>query len=76
MWIGINTEKGKRIHDEEAFGYAMDEIRKDENLFDEFVNGFNSRFYYGSLTNFKCFVGFAQDVVDWFYSGDWRYELE
>ena len=47
MWIGINTEKGKRIPDEEAFGYAMDEIRKDENLFDEFVKGFNPRFYYG-----------------------------
>ena len=36
MWIGINTEKGKRIPDEEAFGYAMDETRKDSDLFEEY----------------------------------------
>lgn len=76
MWIGINTQKGKRVPDDEAFGYVMDEIRKDEDLFEEFIKGFNPRFYYGGLAEFKSFVNFAQDVVDWFYSGDWRYELE
>ena len=72
----VSIKENKHILFEEAFGYAMDEIRKDENLFDEFVKGFNPRFYYGTLTDFQSFVGFAQDLVDWFFSGDWRYELE
>lgn len=47
MWIGINTEKGKRIPDEEAFDYALEEIRKDSELFEEYKKSVVDWFFSG-----------------------------
>lgn len=68
---GINSNKGKRINEDEAFGYAMECILKDEEEYDEFENEFGRTLILGMISCRSSFISFAKDVVDWFYSGDW-----
>lgn len=68
---GINSNKGMRVEEEDAFAYAMDCILKDEEEYEEFEKEFGRRFILGTISCRSQFLEFAKDLVDWFYSGDW-----
>lgn len=66
MWIGIGVEKGKRIRDTEAFGYACDRCRYgDEEERNEFMDIFRKS---------SDIEEFANTLVEWFFSGNWIYD--
>ena len=60
MYIGIGAEKGKEIFDEDAFLYALERSTVGADK-EEFD---------------KNFPEFHEDLVEWFYSGNWRYKEE
>ena len=66
MWIGVNRERGNRIPDREAFGYACNRCRygdtEERTTFMEI------------LQNSKDVEDFASSLVEWFFSGDWIYD--
>lgn len=47
MYVGIGTERGKRVLDEDAFDYTMGEIRKDPELFEEYKKSMVEWFFSG-----------------------------
>lgn len=47
MYVGIGTERGKCVSDEEAFDYAMEKIRKDPKLFEEYKKSVVDWFFSG-----------------------------
>jgi len=66
MYIGIGPEKGKRIPDREAFGYACDCCRYGDD-------GEKEIFW---MLAKECgeFREFVQKLVGWFYSGNWLFD--
>ncbi|MGL6199855.1 MAG: hypothetical protein ACRC3H_13080 [Lachnospiraceae bacterium] len=73
MYIGICPEKGKRIKDEDAFSYALERCLIGEDR-EEFGNLFTYYIYDGCW--FTEIDGFREELVEWFYSGNWQYEEE
>lgn len=42
MYVGINSEHGKVVSDEEAFDYALERVKESEEIRSEFVEWFYS----------------------------------
>ena len=71
MYIGLaGKENGKCVQDEDAFSYAMERCTTD--CIEEFVNEFEGYFACG-MSEQKV-LEFREDVVEWFFSGDWIYK--
>lgn len=69
MYCGIGIERGKRVYEEDAFGYAMDRITSDRADAEEFCHAFaGCNMILGSPDDL---AKFRDDVVEWFYSGNW-----
>ena len=65
MFVGFGPEKGKRIEDEFAFGYAMERCTTD--CIDDFCKEFAEQI----LITIDDVKDFRERVVEWFYSGNW-----
>lgn len=67
MYIGIAKEAGKRVLEEDAFGYAMERCTDDtaEEFLKEFADDLKN------LNTVEDLQKFRADVVEWFYSGNW-----
>lgn len=73
MYIGIGPEKGKRVMGADAFSHALERCLIGEDR-DEFEKNFRDYIYSGLW--FLHADGFREDLVEWFYSGNWRYKEE
>ena len=66
MYVGIGPEKGKKVHDEDAFSYACERINngteREQETFMQIMKEAES-FYMAVIT-----------VVLWYFSGNWVYE--
>lgn len=66
MYVGIGPEKGKKVHDEDAFSYACERINngteREQETFMQIMKESES-FYMAVIT-----------VVLWYFSGNWVYE--
>lgn len=66
MYVGIGPEKGKKVHDEDAFSYACERINngteREQETFMQIIKEAES-FYMAVIT-----------VVLWYFSGNWVYE--
>ena len=66
MYVGIGPEKGKKVHDEDAFSYACERINNgteiEQETFMQIMKEAES-FYMAVIT-----------VVLWYFSGNWVYE--
>ena len=66
MYVGIGPEKGKNVHDEDAFSYACERINngteREQETFMQIMKEAES-FYMAVIT-----------VVLWYFSGNWVYE--
>lgn len=47
MYVGIGAERGRCVSDEEAFEYALEETRKDSDLFEEYKKSVVDWFFSG-----------------------------
>ena len=65
MYIGIGPEKGRRIAEEDAFGYAMERCTSD--CVDDFCKEFANQV----LITINDVMQFRERVVEWFFSGNW-----
>lgn len=74
MYVGFLSEHGKMINDYDAFAYALERCMYDDQLSDEFEKEFNDYFVNGTTSN--RMIDFEDDLLDWFYSGDWIYVEE
>lgn len=68
---GLNANDGLRVQKEDAFGYAMDVLAKDNEAFEEFVSAFGQDFIARAFVSREKFELFAEVFTDWFFSGDW-----
>jgi len=73
MYIGIGAEKGKRVLDKDAFSYAFERcvIGADQ---EEFMQNF--RHYISTGLWIEKIDEFREELVEWFYSGNWQYREE
>lgn len=66
MYVGIGPEKGKKVHDEDAFSYACERINngteREQETFMQIMRETES-FYMAVIT-----------VVLWYFSGNWVHE--
>ncbi len=66
MYVGINTERGKRIPDREAFGYACTRCKygteEEKKLFNRLLN------------KSSCVDEFEKEIVAKFYTDNWLYD--
>lgn len=70
MFVGFGPERGKRVEEEDAFGYAMDRCSTD--CAEDFLKEFKGL----SLITVDDIKEFREMVVEWFYSGNWVREVE
>ena len=70
MFVGFGPEKGKRVEEEDAFGYAMERCTSD--CIDDFCKEFADQV----LITINDVKDFREKVVEWFYSGNWVKEVE
>ena len=68
MFFGIGPEQGKKVKDEDAFMYAMERCTTD--YAEEFLN----EFIFYSIRKPSELQVFREDVVEWFYSGNWIFK--
>lgn len=66
MYIGIDPEKGLRISDREAFGYACERC--------QFGDEEEQETFWKLIKECENFREFAKCLVEWFYSGNWLYD--
>lgn len=66
MYIGLNSEEGKRIPDREAFSYACERC---------FYGGQEEQSVFMELAK-RCMdiEEFVEELVEWYYSGNWLYD--
>mgnify|MGYP006991906533 FL=1 len=66
MYVGIGPEKGKKVHDEDAFPYACERINngseREQEAFMQIMKEAES-FYMAAIA-----------VVLWYFSGNWVHE--
>lgn len=67
MYIGINSEKGKRVYDDDAFGYACQ--RMSTNPESEEAITFKNM-----LLECKSVSEFIKEYTEWWFSGDWLHK--
>lgn len=65
MYVGIGIEQGKKVHEEDAFMYAMERCTTD--CADDFVKEFAGT----QLVTISDMQNLRESVVEWFYSGNW-----
>lgn len=66
MYIGVNTEAGKKVLEEDSFAYACERCRSgDLETKETFLE---------IAKHSEDMENFAETLVDWFYSGDWVQE--
>lgn len=70
---GLNSNDGLRVREEDAFGYAMDVLTKDDEVFQEFCEEFGNYYVGNAIGDIgrEAFLAFAKTFTDWFFSGDW-----
>ena len=70
---GLNSNEGLMIQKEDAFGYAMDVLTKDEEVFQEFCEAFDGDYIGNTIRDIgrEAFLSFAKTFTEWFFSGDW-----
>lgn len=70
---GLNSNEGLRVQEEDAFGYAMDVLTKDDEVFQEFCEEFDNYYIGNTIRDIgrEAFQSFAKTFTDWFFSGDW-----
>lgn len=69
----MNLTTKEIVRDDEAFDYVWDKVLHDDNLMEEFVE------YYRNAKSFSQIVfeiyynknGTREELVDWFFSGNW-----
>ena len=69
-YVGIGPEHGKIVLAEDAFMYAMERITTNEEDAKDFSNYFSGFVGFMNIT-FDKLQEFRNDVIDWFYSGNW-----
>lgn len=69
MYVGFGPEKGKRVEEEDAFGYAMERCTTD--CTDDFCKEFATQHF----MTIEDVLDFRERVVEWFYSGNWIKEV-
>lgn len=74
MYIGFLSEHGKRIKDDDSFAYALERCMYDIKMSDKFEKEFKD-YFSGGISRERMFE-FKNDLIDWFFSGDWLYEEE
>ena len=66
MYIGIGPEKGKRVYERDAFGYACDRVLigddEEQKIFMDLARSS------GSVKEF------ASAVTEWYFSGNWLHD--
>ena len=65
MYQGIGPEKGKQVYEEDAFAYAMERCTTD--CADDFCKEFGGL----QVVTVQDMQKLREDVVEWFYSGNW-----
>lgn len=67
MYIGVNEETGKNVHEDDAFSYACDRCR---------FGTLEERETFLRLAQ-KCesIEDFAENLVEWYFSGNWLKEV-
>lgn len=66
-YMGICSERGKRVEEDDAFEYALKETRKSKEVQADFVRCFGEEFDKIRLTEEET----KQEFVEWFFSGNW-----
>ena len=74
IYKGIGPESGKKVKQEDAFMYAMEQCTTDPVDMQEFCDYFTG-VQYGKATSEEL-AEFRTDLVEWFYSGNWIKEEE
>lgn len=75
MYIGIGPENSdKRVLDEDAFSYALEQCLIGADR-DEFKKAFKNDYIHGGGWFLRP-KEFREDLVEWFYSGNWTYGKE
>lgn len=67
MYIGINTERGKRVNDEEAFGYACQRMATQPESED-------AKAFLSLIKECDSVTEFVKAYTDWWFSGDWLHK--
>ncbi len=63
MYIGILTESGKRVSDEDAFSYACERI--------EHGTAEEKQMFLRLARESEAFEQFVERLTEWWYSGNW-----
>lgn len=67
MYVGVNKETGKNVHEDDAFSYACDRCRtgplEDQETFLELAQHSDGM------------ADFAENLVEWYFSGNWIKEV-
>lgn len=66
MYIGVNTEAGKKVLEEDSFSYACERCRSGELE--------KKETFLEIAKHSEDMENFAETLVEWFYSGDWVQE--
>lgn len=72
-YIGILKERGKKVTEEDAFMYAMERVTTVPEDMEDFCNYFTDGIRYGKVKPEEL-TEFREDLVKWFYSGNWIWE--
>ena len=66
MYIGMNEETGKNVHEDDAFSYACDRCRSgDLKMRETFLE---------IAKHAEDMEDFTETLIEWFYSGNWVQE--
>lgn len=68
---GLNSNAGLRVKEEDAFGYAMDSLVNDYEVYEEFNQMFEKQVLFDAFCDREALREFKDVFVDWFFSGDW-----
>lgn len=67
MYIGVNEETGKNVHEDDAFSYACECCRagtlEEQETFMELAQ------------HCESMEDFAENLVEWYFSGNWLKEV-
>lgn len=74
VYVGIGPENGKKVRQSDAFMYAMERCTTDPADMQDFCNYFTGIRY--GKTNPEELAEFRNELVKWFYSGNWIEEEE
>ncbi len=63
MYVGVGPEAGKRIKEYDAFAYACERCLTGTEE--------EHRTFFEIARTSKDMLGFAENLVEWYYSGNW-----